>query len=251
MADGYGKSTALTGEGKMDKVTCPFCVGSKTIPFAGTKFRLCEDCGLFINTLVRSRSELKRTYKNRMLSTCFKKHPGENRIKLANKQLDALETYVSPGVVFDVGAAAGFFMKAAIDRGWIAHGNELSKKAIKWAKNTYNIDIEYGFLEELEVPKNHYDAVTLWQTLEHTPNPKRVLIAIKGMLKDEGLIFISLPNKQTIYDLKKHYTKDHPFEFTERCIERWLKIFGFQEIEKIKYTAGPPCADYLYRKVKK
>lgn len=248
MADGHDESVVSEGEGKMDKIMCPFCEDSKLIPFADTKFRRCEDCGLFINVAVRSKSKLRMVYKSRMLSTCRTKTPGENRIKLAKKQLNVLETYISRGILYDVAAAAGFFMKAAIDRGWIAHGNELSETAIKWAKDAYDIDIEYGFLEELEVADNHYNAVVLWQALEHMPNPKEVLITTKKMLKDSGLIYLSLPNKQTANDLKKYYTSDHPFEFTEGCIEKRLEILGFQKVEKTKYVAGPPCADYLYRK---
>jgi len=172
-------------------------------------------------------------------------------MKLASRQLDVLETYTSPGIVYDVGAAVGFFMKVATDRDWVADGNELSETGIKWAKDRYDIDIEYGFLEELDVATNYYDVVVMWQTLEHMPNPKDVLIMARKMLKDGGLIFISLPNKQTLADLKNHYTEDHPFEFTEWCIEKWLKTLDFQEIEKLKFVAEqPPYANYLYRKRK-
>jgi len=186
-----------------------------------------------------------------MLKACKNEKKRCGRFKNAKHQLDVLERYAEPGLVFDVGAAAGFFMKAAIDRGWKVHGNEISVKAIKWAKEQYGIDIEYGFFEDLELKKNAYDAVVMWNILEHTYDPKQTLLTSREILRAGGLLFIKVPNKKKAEDLRRYYAVAHLYEFTEECLTGNLEMLGFQGVERVAshYLAGvvPEC-EYLYRK---
>lgn len=231
---------------------CPFCEDSNVTSFDGTKFLRCDECELFINNIPSSKSALKIKNKGFLLSTCRRENPGEDRIEDANKQqLDVLEKYVSPGIVYDVGAAAGFFMKAARDRGWTVYGNEISERAIEWAKDNYAISIDYGFLEDLDIPENYFDTVVLWNILEHTFNPKTTLEVCKKMLKSGGVIFIRVPNKKTKGELARFHTGRHLFEFTEECLTRCLETMGFKYIERNaghNPKSGVPHCDYLYRR---
>jgi len=230
---------------------CPFCANSNTASFDGTRFLHCDGCGLFIKNIPSSKSALKIKNKGFLLSTCQRENPGEDRIKNADKQLDVLERHVSPGIVYDVGAAAGFFMKAARDRGWTVYGNEISERAIEWAKNHYGINIDYGFLEDLAIPESHFDAVVLWNILEHTYNPKATLEVCRKILKSGGLIFIRVPNKKTKEELVRFYTGRHLFEFTEKCLTGHLEAMGFKYVERNaghNPKSGVPHCDYLYRK---
>lgn len=235
----------------MDKVTCPFCNDGNTSPYEDTKFILCGTCGLLINKYFPSKEELKERCRHQMLSTCFAKNPGESRIKNANKQLDVLEKYMKPGKVYDVAAAAGFFMKAALDRGWIPLGNEISVRAIKWASEHYRIAIQYGFLEELELDANYYDAIVLWNALEHMYNPRETLEICRDMLKVGGLIYIRVPDKSTIKELNEQYEPLHLYEFHSDGLAEHLENLGFKEIE-----IWPGCTpdsdvrhcDFLYRR---
>lgn len=230
---------------------CPFCTDSNVTPFDGTKFLYCDECGLFIRNVSSSKSGLKIKNRGFLLSTCRRENPGEDRIKDANEQqLDVLEKHISPGIVYDVGAAAGFFMKAARDRGWKVHGNEISERAIGWAKSNYAISIDYGFLEDLDVPTNYFDAVVMWNILEHTFNPRITIEVCKKMLKSGGLIFIRVPNKRTKEELIRFYTGGHLFEFTEKCLMGHLEAMGFKCVERNaghNPKSGVPHCDYLYR----
>lgn len=235
----------------MDKIMCPFCIDADIFPFGDTNLMKCGKCGLFINKRFLSREALKMACRRQMLSTCFAKNPGESRIKNANKQLDVLEDYIKPGNVWDVASAAGFFMKAAGDRGWEVHGNEISRRAIKWAKEHYDIDIEYGFLEDLEFIAGYYDAIVLWNALEHVYNPKETLEICWEMLKGGGLIYIRVPNKKTAEELIGYYEKLHLHEFTEECLARHLEELMFEKIEINPFLdpkSGIHYCDYLYKK---
>jgi len=233
-------------------MNCPFCRSSEPVDFSGTQFLRCGYCGLFINKRFPPDAQtLKKWCEKQMLKACHNERKRRDRFEDAKHQLDILERYAEPGLVFDVGAAAGFFMKVAMERGWKAHGNEISVKAIEWAKEQYGIDIEYGFFEDLELEKNAYDAVVMWNILEHTYNPKETLLASRAILKEGGLIYIRIPNKKTTEALNKFYEKLHLYEFTEECLLRHLDSLEFQCIKREtghNPRSKVPYCDYLYRK---
>lgn len=231
---------------------CPFCKDGVVTPFANTQLNRCGECGLFINRVFPPYADkLKDTCRNQMLKACHDKEKEASRMADANLQLDVLEENIAPSTIYDVGAAGGFFMKAAQDRGWKVYGNEISEKAIAWAKEHYGMIIDYGFLEEISLAECYYDAVVIWNTLEHTYNPQETLTVSRAMLKQDGLIYIRVPNKKTVEALNKFYERLHLYEFTEECLSGHLDSLGFQCVKK---WAGRnprskiPHCDYLYRK---
>lgn len=251
MAAKYVECIVSSREGEMDKVACPFCIHSSVVSFEDTNFMRCDKCGLFINKSFMGKEELKRKTRTQLLGACHNKAKLESRISIANHQLDVLEKHDASGILYDVGAASGFFMKVAAERGWVVRGNEISISAIDWAKEHYSIDIEYGYLEELELPNDYFDAVVLWHTLEHTHNPCDTILTSRRMLKNDGLIYIEVPNKKTGLELNKHYAWQHLFEFTEDCLAKHLETLGLCCVEHISGrvpSSGTPQVNYLYRK---
>lgn len=236
----------------MDKIMCPFCKNGIAKQFIGTRFSRCDICGLFINSIFPSNAEkLKYHCRNQMILACSDDNKEASRLADANVQLNVLEEHISPGAVYDVGASGGFFMKVAQDRGWEVHGNEISKSAIAWAQEHYGIIIDYGFLEEVTLIRNYYDAIVIWNTLEHTYNPQETLTVARAMLKPDGFIYIKVPNKKTPKALNVFYEKVHLYEFTEECLSYHLDKLGFQCIERrvgINPNSEVPFCDYLYRK---
>ena len=232
----------------MDKIKCCLC-GGDTGDFVHKTVVQCQDCGLYINTVAPNKENLKIRLKDMLLSACWRPGGAERRIMKANIQLDNIEKYVQPGKVFDVGSASGFFMKAAQDRGWEAHGNDISKAAIIWAKNNYDLDIHYEFYEDIDLPSDYYDAVVMWNTLEHTHDPAETLAITKRILKKGGVVYIKIPEKGTLEALKKHYEDLHLYEFKINILQDYLKSIGFVEkqIRKEWDVEGCPATEYLYQ----
>ena len=233
--------------------TCPFCTQGVVSECRGTLFGVCNSCGLFINVQM-SREEIKDANKNHLLSTCQDTPPGRRRMAAARtEQFPIINKYYKAGRVYDVGAASGFFMKVAIENGWIAEGNDISERAITWGKANLGIDIDYGFFEELPIPKNSYDLVVMWNSLEHTFDPKKTLLTARDILKTGGGIFIKVPNKKTPEDLNKFYETGHLFEFTNECLSKHLRDLGFQKVYENPYQANSNSGfvetTYLYKKI--
>jgi len=85
-------------------------------------------------------------------------------------------------------------------------------------KYDYNFNLDSG---KLPLKDKEFDVILCMETLEHVMYPKRVLKEIKRVLKDNGTVFISMPNEynfvQRLYYLfGKKTLVDEPFEVVEK-----------------------------------
>ena len=93
--------------------------------------------------------------------------------------------------LLDYGCSTGYFLQTAIEMGFDGHGVELNSFGVKWAreklglKNIYDKDIkDCGF------DKYSFDVITMWDVLEHVPNPLDLLSELRPYLKPDGFIVI-------------------------------------------------------------
>lgn len=112
------------------------------------------------------------------------------------KCLDLVEKYCpSRGRILDIGAAAGAFLYVAQKRGWQIAGCEPNRWMCKWAQTHYGIQIQPGTVFDLrENQAASFDAITLWDVLEHTPDAKAVLVECARLLKPGGLLIVNYPD---------------------------------------------------------
>ncbi len=164
-----------------------------------------------------------------LLSAYSNKEVFDQRCYGSEKTLDLIERFVPPGRIFDVGSNGGAFLYTARKRGWKVDGNEISLRAINWAKKNLGIKIMFGYFEDLRLKKNYYDAVVLWNVLEHTHDPLRVLKKVRSVLKQGGVVAIEVPVKNKD-QLKKYYERFHLFEFQKKGLERMLSAVGFKPL---------------------
>ncbi len=153
------------------------------------------------------------------------------------------------GKLLDVGCGLGYFVKyASVFSDWEVFGSEISEQAARFAQNNLKLkNIFCGRAEELKFPLKHFDIITLWDVIEHIPNPKPLLIYLRAVLKDDGILFIHTPNvkiqlikakaKKLIKGMRggAHYleAKDHVNIYSSRAIKEVLKQAGFKEIKFI------------------
>lgn len=217
----------------MDKMKCRLCNGNLSGPVIGN-FYVCNVCKIHYNTKVPSKDILKQSLKNMMLTCCFNARKAQRRITKAAKQLGIIESYISVGKLYDVGAAGGFVMKAAKDRGWNVYGNELSEEAVRWAKNKYNIDIFHGFLEDDPIIQtNKFDLIIFWNTLEHMRNPIEELKLAVYILNPGGYIHVELPIK-TSTEISRFYEVAHMVEFDNKSLSILGDWCGLIEIMRLQ-----------------
>ena len=101
--------------------------------------------------------------------------------------------YLKNGKVLDVGCGSGKRLKYLQDLGWDTTGTDVDKEAVKNEQNK-GLNIETGNLEDLNLPSNYFDAITLNHVLEHIPNPSVLINECYRLLKHGGKIIIVVPN---------------------------------------------------------
>lgn len=98
------------------------------------------------------------------------------------------------GRLLDVGTAAGGFLKAANDDGWDATGIEPNHWLADWGRKEYGVTIHVGSIDAITLPPGSFDVVTLWDVIEHTPDPLHVLRRAHRLLMPGGLLVVNYPD---------------------------------------------------------
>jgi 2-polyprenyl-3-methyl-5-hydroxy-6-metoxy-1,4-benzoquinol methylase len=118
----------------------------------------------------------------------------------------------------------------------------------------YGVDIIPGTLSSVKFPKNNFDVITMWDVLEHVPDPSKEIKDVNGLLKKGGLLCInypdigSLPSK--IMGKRWVFLQDiHLWYFTPETITKLLKKHGF-EILGFKRSWQYLSAGYLAHKIR-
>jgi 2-polyprenyl-3-methyl-5-hydroxy-6-metoxy-1,4-benzoquinol methylase len=158
------------------------------------------------------------------------------------------------GKILDVGTAGGSFLKAAQRNGWEVAGCEPNRWLTEWAKKHYGLTIHAGTIFDMPLKDASFDVLTLWDVLEHTPDPKKVLLECRRVLKPEGLLVVNYPDigsliarmmgRKWVFLLSIHL-----YYFTIQTIREMLKESGFQVLRSQPHWQSLEI-DYIFYRIK-
>jgi SAM-dependent methyltransferase len=111
-------------------------------------------------------------------------------------RLQALERAVRGRRLLDVGCAAGYFLEAARTRGWSVAGLELSAYAVQLARRLALDIFEASILAPPSLPG--FDAITMWDTIEHIPRPDIAVENARRLLRPGGVLAISTGDRRSL-----------------------------------------------------
>ncbi len=153
----------------------------------------------------------------------------------ARERLLVIERYVARGTLLDVGCASGIFLRVAQERGWKVSGIEIAPEAACEAERLTGCRI-VSSPEPLLREGRTFDVITLWEYLEHVPDPRAELQRLSRLLRPEGLLALSTPNAgqrlaQRAPALWKEFKPpEHLSFFTAETLLRLLAACGFREL---------------------
>lgn len=116
-----------------------------------------------------------------------------------SKLVHAATRYVrSPGEALDVGCATGGFLAALRRRGWHVRGVEVNAEVAACTRTRTGIDVFPGDLLEASYPDRAFDLVTLWDVLEHIPDPRRALEEAARISRAGATLALTLPDPDSL-----------------------------------------------------
>ncbi len=100
----------------------------------------------------------------------------------------------------DIGAGEGKALIEALSRGWEVTGIDIVDNRIEKAKQK-DVNFTIANFLEYELPENYFDFIYVDSVLEHVLNPKEYLIKIKQLLKPGGIVYVGVPNEDSLFNV--------------------------------------------------
>ena len=173
-------------------------IGSSRRSIAPGRILRCRECGFGFRETRFAAQQLADLYRH--MDAGVYQAEVENRRRTGARHLRIVERFARPGRLLDVGCASGVFLSLAANAGWEATGVEPSEALSEQAAQALagRGAVYRAILEETSLPHQHYDAITLWDVLEHVPDPLDMLRRCAALLRPGGLLFLNVPDLDSL-----------------------------------------------------
>ena len=178
---------------------------------------------------------------------CYEDKPDNPLVQTYEHWLDRIETVHAPGRILDIGCGTGLFLAVARRRGWEPFGVDECPEAIAHAREHFDLPVQEGAFSDLRVDAAEFDAVTMWDIIEHARDPIGLLGEARKRLAKGGIVGVTTPNQGSILDvvagalyrtsggritapLEKFYIEQHFLYFTEDSLQRALARAGLTSV---------------------
>jgi len=200
----------------------------------------CNDCGLIQNDFVsniylknyyakRYREIRKETITDKYLE--FMTLRAKSQKEFIIKNLDKKKKLNS---ILDIGAGAGKLIEEFISKDIKTYAIESDETMIKHMSKNININIiNFNNLFD-EENYQKFDLIMMSHVFEHINNPIEYLYKLYKIIKEDGYLFIEVPNETE--ELVSHYIKNkkrgvgHLFNYTVDTLEKLLLKSGLFEL---------------------
>jgi SAM-dependent methyltransferase len=159
------------------------------------------------------------------------------RERTFRKCLDKIEAMARPAGkrVLDVGAAGGSFLAMARERGYDPRGCEPSTWMCGFAREHYGLELFPGTVFDMPVQPGTVDLLTLFDVIEHTPDPQAVLRRAHELLTPDGVLAMSYPDygslaARLLGSRWPFLLTVHLYYFTPRTMTTLLRRTGFEPL---------------------
>jgi SAM-dependent methyltransferase len=173
-------------------------------------------------------------------------------LKTFRKRARLVARFTGPGPlkILDVGCAAGFFLRVMQEAGHQVRGVELSREIARHAIEALGEEnVHVGELAQLphDAPRfesGSFDLVTLWDVVEHVPDPQSMLRRVHRLLKPDGVLMLETQNVDSRFALLlgrkwQHFKhEEHLYHFNPSTVTELLAQSGFQVVHNSPAYGG-------------
>jgi len=175
-----------------------------TAPLTGTALRLregllrrCCSCGQLLSSSSAARYDETMAQFNDSNFNVTTGRTQARRDNVAGRRLARIATLLgkSPRDIrlCDVGCSRGQFVAAAMTGGFSAEGVEPAPQIAQAARDA-GLPVRTGLLEDQQYSDASFDALTLFEVVEHLRSPLPLLAECRRVLKPGGILLISTGN---------------------------------------------------------
>ncbi|MGN2337483.1 class I SAM-dependent methyltransferase [Clostridium cagae] len=192
---------------------------------------ICKNCGLVFQNPPMDKDKLISFYSNQYRNEISQDRGGSARHqqkKYVEKFLDS-----SKGRILDIGSFEGFFLNLFKEEGWETVGVEPSNSSAKICRERYGIKVYNDMFENISFNEKEFDVIAVRHVLEHVDDPMNTILLMKKYLKDDGKIFIEVPNieKFDYYNIADSYDFQHIWNFSVNVLKNYLSKCGLDVVD--------------------
>jgi SAM-dependent methyltransferase len=166
-------------------------------------------------------------------------------LRTFRKKVRIMRRFVPSGRVLEVGCAAGFFLAAAKEAGYEGHGIEVSGSILAHARDVLKLEnLFQGTMAQYRGTPKSFDAIAMWDVIEHLADPLADLARARELLKDTGFLFVQTQDvdslaRRVLGAKWPHFKQlEHIYHFSKKTITKLLDRAGFEVVEIRKSGAG-------------
>ena len=124
--------------------------------------------------------------------------------------------------------------------GFEVAGVEPSRWAAKRAEERVRGPVHVGVVEDAPLPEGAYDVVTMWDVIEHLPDPAGTLRAVHSALRPGGVFAVTTMDVDALFPrvagrFWPWYMQMHLVYFSRRTLGELLRRCGFEVVEVTRH----------------
>ncbi|MDX9942527.1 MAG: class I SAM-dependent methyltransferase [Bacteroidales bacterium] len=202
----------------------------------------CTECQHAFTDITLKPQEIKEIYSDRYFYGGKYGYPDytlekDILIRRGEKYAKLLSRHLQPGLLLDVGAAAGFIMKGFENAGWRTMGIEPNEHMAVYGRENLHMDIRTGTLEEASFAQS-FDLVLLIQVIAHLFDLGKSMKHVSEKVKEGGYVLVETWNKNSLSArlLGQYWHEYSPPStlnfFSKKSLDLLMGHYGFRLISR-------------------
>jgi 2-polyprenyl-3-methyl-5-hydroxy-6-metoxy-1,4-benzoquinol methylase len=230
-----------------------WCGDDQLEPFS-VDYKQCVACGTLVSQVGLSAAELevrddtsafygKEYWLSHMTDNLgFADIRGRARQDIPERCLHWLRTLLTyklpPARVLEIGCGHGGFVALMRWAGFDVTGLELSPWVADFARQTFDIPMLVGPIEEQDLPAQSLDAIVLNDVVEHLPDPVQTMRRCVELLRWNGILIIQMPERPEGKQHDQLVAEQNRFLEHTRIANEHLNLFSKRAALRLMANVG-------------